>query len=141
MKLLANPRRPLFNRGVMSRYPPGSTFKLVNGLIALQEGVVTPSRKYPCHGGYTIGKGVKCHNHYSPVNLRQAVQMSCNAYFCYAFRAVLDNNRYDSPKQALEVWRVSVSDAVSTATYPESFPDSFLHGRPTTGYTAEAGTR
>ena len=58
MKLLANPRRPLFNRGVMSRYPPGSTFKLVNGLIALQEGVVTPSRKYPCHGGYTIGKGV-----------------------------------------------------------------------------------
>lgn len=104
MKLLANPRRPLFNRGVMSRYPPGSTFKLVNGLIALQEGVVTPSRKYPCHGGYTIGKGVKCHNHYSPVNLRQAVQMSCNAYFCYAFRAVLDNNRYDSPKQALEVW-------------------------------------
>ena len=47
---------------------------------------------------------MKCHNHYSPVNLRQAVQMSCNAYFCYAFRAVLDNNRYDSPKQALEVW-------------------------------------
>jgi hypothetical protein len=42
MKLLANPRRPLFNRGVMSRYPPGSTFKLVNGLIALQEGEEVP---------------------------------------------------------------------------------------------------
>lgn len=104
MKLLGNPRRPLFNRGVMSKYPPGSTFKLVNGLIAVQEGVITPNQKYPCHGGYTIGRGLKCHNHYSPVNLRQAVQMSCNTYFCYAFRALLDDNKYESTKQAFDLW-------------------------------------
>lgn len=104
MELLRNPRHPLFNRGVMSRYPPGSTFKLVNGLIALQEGVITPYTKYPCHGGYTVGRGVKCHYHSSPVNLRQGVQMSCNTYFCYAFRAMLDNNRYGSVKDAFDVW-------------------------------------
>ncbi len=104
IKLLRNPRHPLFNRGVMSRYPPGSTFKLVNGLIALQEGVITTSQRYPCHGGYTIGRGVKCHNHPSPVNLQQAVQMSCNTYFCYALRDILDNNRYESTKDAFDVW-------------------------------------
>ena len=104
IKLLRNPRHPLFNRGVMSRYPPGSTFKLVNGLIALQEGVITPSQRYPCHGGYTIGRGVKCHNHPSPVSLQQAVQMSCNTYFCYALRNILDNNRYASTKDAFDVW-------------------------------------
>lgn len=104
MKLLGNPRRPLFNRGVMSKYPPGSTFKLVNGLIALQEGAITPNQKYPCHGGYTIGRGLKCHAHPSPVSLRQAVQMSCNTYFCYAFRAFLDDSRYESPKKAIGVW-------------------------------------
>ncbi|HIW97583.1 MAG TPA: penicillin-binding protein 2 [Candidatus Tidjanibacter gallistercoris] len=115
MELLGNPRRPLFNRGVMSRYPPGSTFKLVNGLIALQEGVITPSRTYPCHGGYTVGRGMKCHSHSSPVNLRQAVQMSCNTYFCYAFRAILDNDRYDGPKQAFDTW--------------DSYVESFGFGR------------
>ena len=104
IKLLRNPRHPLFNRGVMSRYPPGSTFKLVNGLIAQQEGVITPSQRYPCHGGYTIGRGVKCHNHPSPVSLQQAVQMSCNTYFCYALRNILDNNRYASTKDAFDVW-------------------------------------
>ena len=104
IKLLRNPRHPLFNRGVMSRYPPGSTFKLVNGLIALQEGVITPSQRYPCHGGYTIGRGVKCHNHPSPVSLQQAVQMSCNTYFCYALRNILDNDRYASTKDAFDVW-------------------------------------
>lgn len=104
IKLLRNPRHPLFNRGVMSRYPPGSTFKLVNGLIALQEGVISTAQRYPCHGGYTIGRGVKCHNHPSPVNLRQAVQMSCNTYFCYALRDILENDRCGSVKDAFDVW-------------------------------------
>ena len=104
MKMLNNPRRPLFNRGVMSKYPPGSTFKLVNGLIALQEGVIRPETRFPCNGGYTIGKGVKCHSHFSPIDLRQGVQMSCNSYFCYAFREIIDNKRYKNTKEAFEVW-------------------------------------
>ena len=94
MKMLENPQRPLFNRAVMSSYPPGSTFKLVNGLIGLQEGVLKASYRYPCHQGYNVGKGVKCHDHISPLNLQQAVANSCNAYFCYVFRDVMDNPKY-----------------------------------------------
>ncbi len=91
VKMLENPRQPLFNRAVMSSYPPGSTFKLVNGLIGLQEGVVTAGTRYPCEEGYHVGRGVKCHSHFSPLNLKQAVSNSCNAYFCYVFRDILDN--------------------------------------------------
>lgn len=72
MKLLNDRRRPLFNRAVMASYPPGSTFKTVNGLIGLQEGVLVPSQTYPCHGGYPYGRGVKCHNHWSPIDLMGA---------------------------------------------------------------------
>ena len=104
MKLLYNKRHPLFNRAVMSRYPPGSTFKLINGLIGQQEGVLKASQTYPCQMGYHVGRGVKCHDHPSPINLRQAVQMSCNAYFCYVMRNILDNPKYGSVKTGLDVW-------------------------------------
>lgn len=106
MKMLENKRRPLYNRAVSARYPPGSTFKLVQGLIGLQEGVLQPSYAYPCHMGYQVGKlRVGCHSHPSPLQLREAVANSCNAYFCYVFRDILDNRRkYKSVKQGLDAW-------------------------------------
>ena len=105
-KLLNNPRRPLYNRAVSSHYPPGSTFKLVQGLIGLQDGVLKPSYRYPCNGGYTYAKGrkMKCHPHPSPLDLRPAVANSCNAYFCYVFRDIIENKRYESVKEGLDVW-------------------------------------
>ena len=105
MELLRNPRHPLFNRAVMSRYPPGSTFKVVNGLIGLEEGVSRPEDYHPCSGGYTVGRGVKCHTHYSPMNLVQATANSCNAYFCYVFRDILDNRQYGGiAKGGFDMW-------------------------------------
>lgn len=104
MKLLNNKQRPLFNRAVQASYPPGSTFKLVTGLIGLQEKVLQPSQLYSCHGGYTVGRGVKCHSHWSPLNLPDAVQTSCNAYFCYVFRNIIDNRKYGGVKSGLKVW-------------------------------------
>ena len=84
MELLYNKRQPLFNRAVSGRYPPGSTFKLVQGLIGMQEGVLTPSMRYPCHEGYQVGRlKMRCHAHTSPADLRFAIATSCNAYFCY----------------------------------------------------------
>ena len=105
-KLLNNPHRPLYNRAVSSHYPPGSTFKLVQGLIGLQEGVLKPSYRYPCNGGYTYAKGrkMKCHPHPSPLDLRPAVANSCNAYFCYVFRDIIENKRYENVKEGLDVW-------------------------------------
>lgn len=105
-KLLRNLQRPLYNRAVSSHYPPGSTFKLVQGLIGLQEGVLKPSYRYPCAGGYTYaaGRKMKCHPHPSPLDLRAAVANSCNAYFCYVFRDIIDNKKYENVKAGLDVW-------------------------------------
>ena len=108
MALLGNPRRPLINRAVQSHYPPGSTFKPIVGLIGMQEGVLTPERKYPCEGGYHYGRGVKCHEHPSPLNLMQAIQTSCNAYFCYVFRNTIDNKKYESVKDGFAAWEKHV---------------------------------
>ncbi|MDR2894028.1 MAG: penicillin-binding protein 2 [Alistipes sp.] len=89
-RLVNDNRRPMFNRAVMAQYPPGSTFKMVNGLIGLQEGVLRPDQRYECHHGYTVGRGVACHAHFSPLNLQQAIMTSCNAYFCYVLRNIMD---------------------------------------------------
>ena len=106
MEMLGNKRRPLFNRAVSSPYPPGSTFKLVQGLIGLQEGVLTPAQRYACHEGYQVGRlRLRCHRHASPVDLRGAVATSCNAYFCYVFRDILDNPRYGSVKTGFDHWK------------------------------------
>ena len=105
MQLQNNKRQPLFNRAVKAKYPPGSTFKLVQGLIGLQEGVLTPSTAYPCHGGYHVGKvKVGCHPHSSPLDLRNAVAQSCNAYFCYVFRDIIENRKYENIKKGFDSW-------------------------------------
>jgi len=116
MKMLNNKRQPLFNRAVRAKYPPGSTFKLVQGLIGLQEGVLSPNNCYSCHNGYRSGRiTVKCHSHASPLNLYYAVATSCNAYFCYVFRNILDNPKYGGVKNGFEVW--------------ENYVESFGFGR------------
>ena len=85
---------------------PGSTFKLVQGLIGLQEGVLTPADRYSCNGGFRYGhRMMKCHAHASPLDLRGAVANSCNAYFCYVFRDILDNPKYGSVKEGYDVWK------------------------------------
>ena len=105
MKLLNERRRPLFNRAVMAGYPPGSTFKTINGLIALQEGVLVPTQQYSCVGGYPYGRGVKCHDHPSPLDLYGAIKTSCNGYFCYVFRNIIENNpKYPNIKEGFKAW-------------------------------------
>ena len=104
-EIAENPYKPMFNRAVQSAYPPGSVFKLVNGLIGLQEGVYTPGTEYPCRMGYHFGRNkLGCHDHRSPLNLEEAVMMSCNAYFCYVFRDILENPKYGSVSEGMDVW-------------------------------------
>ncbi|MDR1584146.1 MAG: penicillin-binding protein 2 [Prevotellaceae bacterium] len=107
-ELSANPTKPLFNRAIMSPQPPGSTFKLVNGLIGLDEGTLTPTTTYSCFGYYPYGKGVACHGHFSPTNFKQSIMVSCNSYYCYAFRNILENKKYPSVDAALTAWREKV---------------------------------
>ena len=105
-EMVRNKRRPMFNRAVRAKYPPGSTFKLVQGLIGLQEGVLKPSDRHICNQGYSAGRlKMRCHAHPSPLDLRFAVSTSCNAYFCYVFRDIPDNPKYGSVKEGFDVWR------------------------------------
>ena len=105
MKMLGDKYRPMFNRAVQSRYPPGSTFKLVQGLIGMQEGTLRPENAYPCNMGYHWGNvKMGCHAHPSPLDLRAAVAQSCNAYFCYVFRNIIENRKFGSVKEGLDVW-------------------------------------
>lgn len=103
--ILANPYKPMFNRAVQSSYPPGSVFKLVNALIGLQEGVLVPETEYPCNMGYHFGRNrLGCHAHRSPLNLEESIMMSCNAYYCYVFRNLLENNQFGSVAEAMDEW-------------------------------------
>ena len=104
-RIASDPFTPMFNRAVMSPQPPGSVFKLVNALIGLQEGVVSTSTEFPCHNGFTArGIHVGCHAHKSPVDFTEAIMASCNSYFCYLFRDILENPVYGSEAKAMDRW-------------------------------------
>jgi len=105
--LLDSVRVPLFNRALQASYPPGSTFKLANGLIALQDEAITPKTVYSCGGGYNMGSHtVKCHPHAGGPDLIYAIQTSCNAYFCRAFFNTLNNRKkYKTIQEAYQAWK------------------------------------
>ena len=105
--LTEDPSLPLFDRALGGAYPPGSTFKPTQGLIFLQEGIITNATTYPCTGGYVNGGlRVGCHAHGSPLPLKPALQTSCNAYFCWGFKNMIDRrSKYGTPAQAFEIWK------------------------------------
>jgi penicillin-binding protein 2 len=97
--------KPIFNRALMSEQnPPGSTFKLINALIGQQVGVVNENTTYGCRGGYVSGSfRMGCHAHRSPLNLRESIQHSCNAYYGNVFRTIIDHT--GNPQEGYEIWR------------------------------------
>lgn len=107
-RMLLDTARPLFNRAIKGQYPPGSTFKPLGGLVALDEKLITPSFGYPCYGVYVAcGKPVKCTHsgggHSS--DLRRAIAYSCNSYFIQVFRMAVDNPAYANPQQGYLQWK------------------------------------
>jgi penicillin-binding protein 2 len=102
-----NPLKPLFDRSIMGTYSPGSTYKPAQGLVFLQEGIITPEKMYTCAHGYTYRGGKPaCHGHASPLGLVAAITTSCNSYFCWGLHDMLDNRkRYPSVQSAFEVWK------------------------------------
>lgn len=95
--LLNNPDKPLFPRPLASEYMPGSTFKLVQSLIGLQEGVITEDSGFPCNKSL-----VGCHGHPSAQNVTQAVQMSCNPYFYQVTRRIIQQGKKKSDVEDAE---------------------------------------
>ena len=98
---------PLFDRALMAAYPPGSTFKPTQGLIFLEEGIINLSTAYPCSHGYISGGlRVGCHSHGSPLPLKPALQTSCNAFFCWGLKGMIDKrSKYGASDKAFEVWK------------------------------------
>jgi penicillin-binding protein 2 len=94
--------KPLFNRALQAKYPPGSTFKPINGLIGLQEQVITPSTIFGCNNGYLF---VGCHSHSSPLDLINGISHSCNSYFCQVYRRILENPKYPTIADAFTKWK------------------------------------
>ncbi|HPI53791.1 MAG TPA: penicillin-binding protein 2 [Chitinophagaceae bacterium] len=98
---------PLFNRAIQANYPPGSTFKPITALVALDEGVITPSFGYPCGGGYyACGRKIGC-THSGGGHARDlawAIANSCNSYFCHIFRLSIDAPKYGNTHIGLEKW-------------------------------------
>ena len=103
-QLVMDPLKPLYDRSIQGAYPPGSTFKPTQGLIFLQEGVITENTAYPCYHGYVNGLRVGCHGHGSPLPLKPALQTSCNAYFCWGFKHMIDK-KGTKPQDQLVKWK------------------------------------
>ena len=107
-RLLLDTARPIYNRAIKGQYPPGSTFKPLGALIALDEGLITPSYGYNCFGFYgACGDPRKCehHNPGHAANLQLALAYSCNSYFLQVFRMAIDNPKYKSAKAGYVKWK------------------------------------
>lgn len=108
MALLKDPEKPLYNRPIKATQPPGSVFKLVQALVGLQEGVITPNSGFPCNQGL-----VACsHGHPYPATLSIAIENSCNPYFYRVFQQVVNqgksSNVFKDTHLGLEAWRKHV---------------------------------
>ncbi|MCQ2342808.1 MAG: penicillin-binding protein 2 [Paludibacteraceae bacterium] len=111
MALLGNPSKPLMNRATQAMYPPGSTFKTLQTLVALDQGGITPDTRYPCNGPQSTP--IKCtHHHGSPVDLGMAIEQSCNPYYWCAFRDLLQMDGYGKGnkhfRHRYELWREGI---------------------------------
>lgn len=102
-KLVHDSLKPLYNRALMATYPPGSTFKLVNALVGLQEHAITPETKFSCNGPISVP--IKCsHNHITPLSLVYGIQQSCNPYFWETLKSILNNPKYKNTRDAYVGW-------------------------------------
>lgn len=99
--------KPLLNRAISSKYPPGSIFKPVMGLIALQMGVTYPTRTIYCSGYYEYKTEYNsfrygCHHHTTPYNMAIGIQHSCNSYFFQLGRDVIEKYGFSDPGRGLD---------------------------------------
>ena len=94
--------RPMWNRAIIGTYSPGSTFKLANSLIALQEHAVSPFDRFSCAG--KANSPIKCtHSHVSPLGMREGIRESCNSYFWNVYRSII--NHASNPEEGYQIWR------------------------------------
>ncbi len=123
--LARDPQKPLYPRPLAAQYSPGSIFKLLQSLIALQEGVITPESGFPCNKSM-----VGCHNHPSAGNLPDAIKFSCNPYYYAVTKRIIqqgkDRNNFVDAEIGLNLW----------AKYMKSFGLGYKYDTDITGLTS-----
>ena len=94
---------PLFDRGLLAEYPPGSPFKILTGLVGLQEEVIDENSTFICHHGFYYGRGafMKCHDS-GPSKLHDGIFKSCNTYFANTYKLTID--KYQKPGDGVNAW-------------------------------------
>jgi penicillin-binding protein 2 len=127
-KLVSDTLKPLFNRSLQAKYPPGSTFKIINTLIGLQEQVINLNTRYACYGKQS--SPMRCtHDHGSPVNLIEAIRESCNPFLWNTFRSIL--YKYNSSAEGFDVWHSYVESFGIGQTLSTDFPNGLKGDLPT----------
>ncbi|MEM8907320.1 MAG: penicillin-binding transpeptidase domain-containing protein, partial [Bacteroidota bacterium] len=104
-ELLQDSLKPFLDRSIMAEYPPGSIFKTVVGLAAMEEAVLLPNQGFSCSGAYyykNVARG--CHQHSHPFNIQIALQHSCNTYFFQTLRKLVDKNGFYNPAPGLDTF-------------------------------------
>lgn len=96
--------KPLYDRGLLAEYAPGSPFKILTGLIALQEGVIDENTTVFCNRGFSYARGrfMGCHCHGGALQLHRGIFESCNSYLATAYMKTI--NKYSKPAQAVDIW-------------------------------------
>jgi len=96
--LTHNKKNPMINRALQSQYPPGSTFKIITAIAALEEGVITPTTKVDCRGVITYGRwhfGCWRKNGHGVISMHRAIVESCDVYFYEAGKRLGIDKIYD----------------------------------------------
>ena len=106
--LLKDSLKPLFNRALTARYPPGSIFKLINALIGVNAGLTSPNSSFVCDKSL-----VACHNHPLNTDLRKAIKHSCNPYFYQVYKRIIQQGinkktKFLDSRIGLEYWKKRV---------------------------------
>lgn len=145
-KMVLDVTSPMLNRAINGKYEPGSTFKPLGALVALDEGVITPSYGFPCFGRYTLcGHGKPACTHSGAghaANLRLSIANSCNAYYAHVYRMTVDNPKYKNVKLGYLKWREYLNEfglgvklgIDLPSESPGSIPDTSVYNKENAGY-------
>lgn len=95
--------KPTWNRALLAQPSPGSPFKILNALVALEEGVINTNSKVMCYNGFYVGNELKgCHCGGGIHDLREGIAVSCNAYFADTFKKIYA--KFDKTSEGQDVW-------------------------------------
>jgi len=110
MDLIGNPYKPSIVRPIQGKYPPGSSFKPIDALLALQEGVIDVNSTFNCPGYYMAGNHkVKCEHVDGNISMRRGIARSCNTYFCHVFQKLITKNGMKNQRATYQDWRDKIA--------------------------------